>query len=252
MKYMLVLIGPEGGWEDATEQMKAAMDPWNAYEQELVEAGAFVAGEGLQESATATTRAVRRGRRAAGHRRPFAETKEQLGGFYLIECANLDEALEWAKKVPACGRRDRGAAGDGLLAVRLGGPVRGGRGGLLVEATAGVVDRTFRHESGRAVATLIRVLGDFDAAEEAVQEAFVVALERWPRDGLPDNPGAWITRGRAQQGDRPAAPRAHPGREARPARAARGAAGRRAASGGRPGAPDAKPSDGRPATTACG
>jgi RNA polymerase sigma-70 factor, ECF subfamily len=43
------------------------------------------------------------------------------------------------------------------------------------------------------VATLIRVLGDFDLAEEAVQEAFVVALERWPRDGLPDNPGAWIT-----------------------------------------------------------
>jgi RNA polymerase sigma-70 factor, ECF subfamily len=43
------------------------------------------------------------------------------------------------------------------------------------------------------VATLIRVLGDFDLAEEAVQEAFVVALERWPRHGIPDNPGAWIT-----------------------------------------------------------
>jgi RNA polymerase sigma-70 factor (ECF subfamily) len=42
------------------------------------------------------------------------------------------------------------------------------------------------------VATLIRVLGDFGAAEEAVQDAFVVALERWPRDGVPDNPGAWI------------------------------------------------------------
>src|SRR4051794_10183291 len=55
-------------------------------------------------------------------------------------------------------------------------------------------ERVFRHESGRATATLIRVLGDFDAAEEAVQDAFVVALERWPRDGLPDNPGAWITR----------------------------------------------------------
>ncbi|HEY1358424.1 MAG TPA: RNA polymerase sigma factor [Thermoleophilaceae bacterium] len=51
----------------------------------------------------------------------------------------------------------------------------------------------FREESGRAVATLIRVLGDFDLAEEAVQESFVTALERWPRDGLPDNPGAWIT-----------------------------------------------------------
>ncbi|MDP9228931.1 MAG: RNA polymerase sigma factor [Actinomycetota bacterium] len=57
-----------------------------------------------------------------------------------------------------------------------------------------IVDRLFRHESGRAVASLIRVLGDFDAAEEAVQEAFVVALERWPADGTPDNPGAWITR----------------------------------------------------------
>jgi RNA polymerase sigma-70 factor, ECF subfamily len=43
------------------------------------------------------------------------------------------------------------------------------------------------------VATPIRVLGDFDLAEEAVQEAFVVALERWPRDGIPENPGAWIT-----------------------------------------------------------
>jgi RNA polymerase sigma-70 factor, ECF subfamily len=44
------------------------------------------------------------------------------------------------------------------------------------------------------VATLIRILGDFDLAEDAVQEAFVIAAERWPRDGLPDNPGAWIVR----------------------------------------------------------
>jgi RNA polymerase sigma-70 factor, ECF subfamily len=56
-----------------------------------------------------------------------------------------------------------------------------------------VVDRLFREESGRAVATLIRVLGDFDLAEEAVQEAFIVALERWPEAGIPANPGAWIT-----------------------------------------------------------
>ena len=56
-----------------------------------------------------------------------------------------------------------------------------------------IVDRLFREESGRAVATLIRVLGDFDLAEEAVQEAFIVALERWPSLGIPANPGAWIT-----------------------------------------------------------
>jgi len=51
----------------------------------------------------------------------------------------------------------------------------------------------FREESGRAVAALIRVLGDFDLAEEAVQDAFLVALEVWPQRGVPSNPGAWIT-----------------------------------------------------------
>jgi RNA polymerase sigma-70 factor, ECF subfamily len=55
-----------------------------------------------------------------------------------------------------------------------------------------LVDRLFREESGRAVATLIRVLGDFDLAEEAVQEAFARALEVWPARGVPRNPGAWI------------------------------------------------------------
>jgi len=59
--------------------------------------------------------------------------------------------------------------------------------------TPELVDRLFREESGRAVATLIRQTGDFDLAEEAVQDAFVTAIERWPRDGLPSNPGAWIT-----------------------------------------------------------
>lgn len=57
-----------------------------------------------------------------------------------------------------------------------------------------LVERTFREESGRVLATLIRLLGgDFDAAEEAVADAFVTALETWPRDGLPRNPGAWLT-----------------------------------------------------------
>jgi RNA polymerase sigma-70 factor (ECF subfamily) len=66
-----------------------------------------------------------------------------------------------------------------------------GRGAA--EAAHQLVDRLFREEQGRAVATLIRVLGDFDLAEEAVQEAFIAALETWPARGVPDNPGAWIT-----------------------------------------------------------
>ena len=64
---------------------------------------------------------------------------------------------------------------------------------MTVEVTPELVDRLFREESGRAVATLIRTIGDWDIAEDAVQDAFVTAIERWPRDGLPDKPGAWIT-----------------------------------------------------------
>jgi hypothetical protein len=101
MKYMLSLFYEEGGWEDASpEDMAAEMERWSAFGTSLVEAGAHIAGEGLQESATATT--VRIG--ADGERLvtdgPFSETKEQLGGFYLLECADLDEALEWARQVP--------------------------------------------------------------------------------------------------------------------------------------------------------
>jgi RNA polymerase sigma-70 factor (ECF subfamily) len=51
-------------------------------------------------------------------------------------------------------------------------------------------EAVFRREYGRCVATLIRFLGDIDAAEEAVQDAFTVAAARWPSDGLPPNPGA--------------------------------------------------------------
>jgi RNA polymerase sigma-70 factor, ECF subfamily len=56
----------------------------------------------------------------------------------------------------------------------------------------GEVEHTFRQEFGRAVATLVRLFGDIDLAEEAVQEAFVVATKRWPAAGVPPNPGGWI------------------------------------------------------------
>ncbi len=61
------------------------------------------------------------------------------------------------------------------------------------ESPRAAAERIFRKESGRIVATLIRVFGDFDLAEEAMQDAFAVALERWPGEGIPANPGAWIT-----------------------------------------------------------
>lgn len=54
------------------------------------------------------------------------------------------------------------------------------------------LEALYREESGRVLATLIRLLGDFDLAEDAVHDAFAAALERWPRDGIPDNPRAWL------------------------------------------------------------
>src|SRR5262245_56663731 len=54
------------------------------------------------------------------------------------------------------------------------------------------IDEIYRSESRRILATLIRLLGDFDLAEEALQNAFAAAVSTWPRDGLPENPRAWL------------------------------------------------------------
>src|SRR5262249_56135884 len=63
-------------------------------------------------------------------------------------------------------------------------------GGVLVAT----LEQVFREEWGRVLATLIGFLGDFDLAEEAAQEAFAMAADRWPRDGVPSNPRAWLMR----------------------------------------------------------
>ena len=141
-----------------------------------------------QPTSTATTIRVRDGKTLITDG-PFAETKEALGGYYLIEAADLDEAIALAKAARArTGARSRSARSTASRAAD------GGIGAPLTShATHEVVDRLFREESGRAVATLIRVLGDFDLAEEAVQDAFAKALETWPARGVPDNPAAWIT-----------------------------------------------------------
>jgi RNA polymerase sigma-70 factor, ECF subfamily len=65
--------------------------------------------------------------------------------------------------------------------------------GEALTSASDAVERAFREESGRALATLARLLGDLSAAEDAVQEAFVEALRTWPERGIPDRPGAWIT-----------------------------------------------------------
>jgi hypothetical protein len=100
MRYMLLIIGDERQFEALSDEERAANGArWADYTKELVDAGAFVAGDGLQSSTTATTLRVRDGERMLTDG-PFAETKEQIGGFYTIECKDLDEAIEWAAKLP--------------------------------------------------------------------------------------------------------------------------------------------------------
>ena len=65
--------------------------------------------------------------------------------------------------------------------------------GVVTGVAAAQVGRVFREESGRSLATLIRIFGQIDLAEDAVQEAFALAVRKWPQDGLPPNPGGWIT-----------------------------------------------------------
>jgi RNA polymerase sigma-70 factor, ECF subfamily len=64
---------------------------------------------------------------------------------------------------------------------------------MLMQTVEQVIEQTFVDESGRVLASLISRLGDFDLAEDVLQEAFIVAMERWPQDGIPQNPAGWLT-----------------------------------------------------------
>jgi len=98
MKYALLIYDTE----ESADQSEEQMGRWFAYTQELQQSGQMLAGEALQPIATATTVRVRDGKQVTMDG-PFAETKEQLGGFYLVDCGNLDEAIAWAAKLPHVG-----------------------------------------------------------------------------------------------------------------------------------------------------
>ena len=100
MRYMLIILGDESQFASLSDEERAANGArWADYTKELVDSGTFVSGEGLQSVTTATTLRVENGERVLTDG-PFAETKEQIGGFYVIECKDLDEAIDWAAKLP--------------------------------------------------------------------------------------------------------------------------------------------------------
>ena len=101
MKYMFILIGEESSWQDVgPDDVAAMMEPWERFGREATEAGVLVAGEGLMPSASATTLGIRPGEEPLVSDGPFAETKEQVGGFYVLDCRDLDDALAWGKRIP--------------------------------------------------------------------------------------------------------------------------------------------------------
>jgi hypothetical protein len=100
MRYALLIYASEQDWANQSEeQAQAQFQDYMAFTKDVVDRGIMRSGEALQPTATATTVRVRNGETLSTDG-PFAETKEQLGGFYVIEAKDLDEAIEIAVRIP--------------------------------------------------------------------------------------------------------------------------------------------------------
>jgi len=100
MQYLLLIYGNEAEWAARREaDTKAMMNDYRAFTQSIIQSGNFKAGDALKPTSTATTVRVRGGKTLTTDG-PFAETREQLGGYYLIEAKDLDEATAVAARVP--------------------------------------------------------------------------------------------------------------------------------------------------------
>jgi RNA polymerase sigma factor (sigma-70 family) len=169
MKYALLIHSKPGSHEAlSVDEQEAMLAEYMA----LGDDSRCVAAGQLQSVETATT--ARPGRADADHRRPVCGYQ---GGVRRL--------LRVRRRQPRSGDRAGRASPCGAPRRGGGGPAAGGAVALL--------HRIFRDEWGRVLASLVGFLGDFDLAEEAAQEAFAVAAARWPREGVPANPRAWLT-----------------------------------------------------------
>ena len=105
MQYLLLIYQAElpAGAQPDPDEMAAEFAAYDVFTRETRDRGQFIAGEALEPTTTATSVRVQDGRTVVTDG-PFAETKEALGGFYLLECKDLDEAIEMAAKIPAAKR----------------------------------------------------------------------------------------------------------------------------------------------------
>src|SRR5262245_26017306 len=98
MKYLLLMYASESNFPPP-EEIQADVSAWQALLKESKEAGVLISTNGLAPGTNATTLRVREGKTLIIDG-PFAETHEQLGGYFLLDCKDLDEAIQWAKKIP--------------------------------------------------------------------------------------------------------------------------------------------------------
>ena len=104
MQYVLLIYASEAGWDALTpEEQAEGMRAYENYGKWLTDKGWMRGGDPLTRTTEATSVRVRDGKTSATDG-PFAETKEQLGGYYVIECDNLDQAIEAASKIPSLSR----------------------------------------------------------------------------------------------------------------------------------------------------
>jgi hypothetical protein len=100
MRYMILIYGDESKWAALSpEKMSEEMNAYFAYSKALRESGKFVDGSELQPAATAKCVSLESGSQRV-HDGPFADTKEALGGYYLVDTDTIDEAIKWAAKCP--------------------------------------------------------------------------------------------------------------------------------------------------------
>ena len=173
MKYMVSVIDDRTGSGTADEMV--AIDAFN---ERLQAEGNWVFAAGLDSPTPPPSSTTAGGTRVFSDG-PFVETKEHVAGFWIIEAHR-----------PGCRAEARRGGVEGLQPQGRGAALPGR---VSAEEARSALVRAHRGEWARVVASLTRRFGDLDVAEEAAAEAFATAVERWPADGVPPNPGAWLT-----------------------------------------------------------
>jgi len=194
MRYTLLLHYPEETVESAgAEAIEDGQRAFASYAALLHEAGVLLSAEVLQSSASSTTlRMVDDSLRVQDG--PYADTKEQLGGTFVIDVDDLDAAIDWASGAASAVGRGRGPARRHprrrrpLAAQRVSPPATRDP----QEHARAAAEQAARASYGRLVAVLAAPTRDIQLAEDALAGAFEQALRSWPYQGVPDNPEGWL------------------------------------------------------------